>query len=96
MPKYFSDISYPTKTLKKSSIKCKLTALNHRNHMGFKHEMRTLPHPNTFPPCNKSVVIDGATLKNYAKKSEYQTIIIAIIIWTFKKKFLILHSDMVW
>ena len=36
--------------------------------MGFKHEMRTLPHPNTFPPCNKSVVIDGPTLKNYAKK----------------------------
>ncbi len=96
MPKYFSDISDPTKTLKKSSFKCKLTASNHRNHMGFKHKMRTLPHPNTFPPCNKSVVIDRPTLKNYAKKSEYQTIIIAIIIWTFKKKFLILHSDMVW
>ena len=93
MPKYFSDISDPTKTLKKSSIKCKLTALNH---MGFKHELRTLPHPNTFPPCNKSVVIDRPTLKNKTKKSEYQTIIIAIIIWTFKKKFLILHSDMVW
>ena len=25
--------------------------------------------PNTFPPCNKSVVIDGPTLKNYAKKA---------------------------
>lgn len=66
MPKYFSDISDQTKTLKKSSIKCKLTALNH---MGFKHELRTLPHSNTFPPCNKSVVIDGPTLKNYAKKA---------------------------
>ena len=96
MPKYFSDISGPTKTLKKSSIKCKITALNHRNFMGFKHEMRTLPHPNTFLPCNKSMVIEGTTLKQLYKKSEYQTIIIAIIIWTFKKKFLILHSDMVW
>lgn len=69
MPKYFSDISDPTKTPQKSSIKCKLTVLNHRNHMGFKHEMRTLPPPNTFPPCNKSVVIAGTTLKNTQKKA---------------------------